>query len=271
VPLALQPIGWLNGLTQSGLLIFGCILGFFFISKSRKTQANLLLFLGLGTIGIGLWQLAGLIDFIHIIATTVNLPIYSDPNIPFSSLFWYFTTLFELIFGIAFIYYSALKLVIPNKRLYFLILYLILGVGISLIYIWFFSSDIDLIPDDSSGNDIINTSVKATSLIFPLMIGAVLLFFIFNVIGLLLRSTKSKGIVKKKLIQLGIANLLFLSFFVAYVIANLSGTKLIMRIGEIGSIIAMYYALREVQEKPEKERPKKEEKCNDERIKGHVY
>lgn len=44
----------LNGLTQLGLLIFGCYLGFFFISKSKKTHADLLLFLGLGTIGRGL-------------------------------------------------------------------------------------------------------------------------------------------------------------------------------------------------------------------------
>ena len=263
MPLALSTIGMLNGLTQSGLLIFGCILGFFFISKSKKTNAKLLLYLGLGTIGIGFWQLAGCIDFIHILATNVNLPIYSDPNIPFSSLFWFFTTLFELIFGIAFLYYSALKLVIPEKRYYFLTLYLILVVIISMIYIGFFSSDIELIPIASPGDDIINTSVKPTSLIFPLMICAVLLFLIFNVIGLLLRSFKSKGIVKKKFLQLSIANLLFLIFFVIYVLADKSIYKLVMRIGEIGSILIMYFALREAPEKSDKKRPKKEVKVKD--------
>lgn len=257
MPLSLSAIGFLNGLTQSGLLILGCILGVFFIIKSKKTQAKLLLFLGLGTLGIGLWQLAGFIDFIHILATEINLPIYSDKNIPLSSVFWYFTTTFELIFGIAFIFYSALKLVIPSKRYYFFTLYLILGVSISIIYIWFFSSDVDLVPINSPGDDIINTSIKTTSLIFPLIIGAVLLYFIFNVLGLFLKSFKSRGIVKKKEIQLSIANLLFLIFFVAYVMAGTSVYKLIMRIGEIGSIIVMYYALREVQEKIEKERPKK--------------
>ena len=224
-------------------------------------MAKLLLFLGLGTLGIGLWQLAGFIDFIHILATQTNLPIYSDKNVPFSSVFWYFTTTFELIFGIAFIFYSALKLVIPSKRYYFFTLYLILGVGVSIIYIWFFSSDVDLVF--SPGGDIINTSIKTTSLIFPLIIGAVLLYFIFNVLGLLLKSFKSRGIIKKKETQLSVANLLFLIFFIAYVMAGTSVYKLVMRIGEIGSIIVMYYALREVQEKQERERPKKEIKVEE--------
>jgi len=261
--LDLSTIGLLNGLTQSGLLIFGCILGFFFISKSKKTQAKLLLYLGLGSIGIGFWQLAGSIDFIHLLATKVNLPLFSDPNIPFSSLFWYFTTLFGLLFGIAFLFYSALKLVIPKKRYYFLTLYLIIGVIISIIYVGFFQLNIDLIPEVITGDDIINTSVRPTSPIFPLMICDVILFFIFNVIGLLLRSFKSKGIIKKKLIELSTANLLFLIFFVIYVIADESIYKFIMRIGEIGSIIIMYFALREAQEKPEKKRPKKEVKVKD--------
>lgn len=261
--LPLSTIGLLNGLTQSGLVLFGCILGVFFISKSKKTDAKLLFFLGLGTIGIGLWQLAGFIDFIHILATNVNLPIYSDPNIPFSSLFWFFTTLFELISGIGFLFYAALKLVIPRKRYYFLTLYLILGVIISIIYIGFFSLNIELIEPDFPGDDIINTSVYRTSPIFPLMICDVLLFLIFNVIGLLLRSFKSKGIIKTKLIQLSIANLLFLIFFVIYVIATDSLLKLVMRIGEIGSILIMYFALREAPEKPKKMRPKKEVKVKD--------
>ena len=124
--LALTAIGWLNSLTQLGLLIFGCILGFFFIVKSYKTQAKLLLYLGLGAIGIGLWQLAGSIDFISILLTHNNFTIYSEISNPFFSTFWFFTTLFEFMVGVAFLYYVAINLVVPEKKYYFLSLFLII-------------------------------------------------------------------------------------------------------------------------------------------------
>ncbi|GAH40658.1 unnamed protein product, partial [marine sediment metagenome] len=104
---------------------------------------------------------------------------------------------------------------------------------------------------------------QPNSPVYFLMIADVLLFLFFNVIGLLLRGFKSKGIIKKKLIELSIANFLFLIFYVSYVIVNDSTIKLLMRIGEIGSIGIMYFALRESPEKPEKIRTKKEVKVKD--------
>jgi len=52
-------------------------------------------------------------------------------------------------------------------------------------------------------------------------------------------------------------------FYVSYVIEKQSVPKLYMRIGEICSILIMYFALREAQEKPKKMRPKKEVKVKD--------
>jgi len=257
--MSLTPLGWFNGLTQSGLLIFGCVLGIFFITKSKKTKANLLLYLGLGTIGIGFWQLAGSIDFISILTTTSNNPIYLDTGNPIHSLFWFFTTLFEFIIGIAFLYYVALNLVVPTKKYYFLGLFIIISAILSLIYIFDFNNNIRT-TEISIGEDIINTSVILGSPIFYLMILDVLLFLSFNVIGLILRSIQSKGIVKNKFLELAIGNLLFLIFFLIYAIFPDPISKLIMRIGEIGSIVLIYFSLRESQEKPEKIRPKKEVK-----------
>jgi len=258
----LIPIGWLNGLTQSGLLVFGCILGSFFISKSKKTQAKLLLFLGLGTIGIGLWQLGGSIDFISILLTGSNFFIYFETSNLLSSIFWFFTSLFEFVIGIAFLFYVAITLVVPKKKFYFLALFLIILAAISFFYIFYFDSNI-ITSDIDIGTDIINTSAIPWSPIYWLMICDVLLFLSFNVIGLLLRGFKSKGIIRKKLIELSIANLLLLIFYVSYVSEQDSIIKLLMRIGEIGSIIIMYFALREASEKPKKTRPKKEVKVKD--------
>ncbi|MFX0075318.1 MAG: B-box zinc finger protein [Candidatus Hermodarchaeota archaeon] len=260
--MTLAPVGWLNGLTQAGLLIFACVLGIFFISKSKKTKANLLLYLGLGTLGVGFWQLAGTIDFVSILATETNLPIYVDSSNPIHSLFWFFTTLFEFIFGIAFLYYVALHLVVPNKKYYFLALFIIISTAISLLYIFDFNNNI-VTTDINLGEDIINTLAIMGSPIFYLMIADVLLFFGFNVIGLILKSIQSKGIVKNKFLELSIGNLLLLAFFVVYAVVPDTILKLIMRIGEIGSIVVIYFSLRESPEKSEKVRPKKEVKVED--------
>ena len=257
--MALSLIGWANGLTQSGLLIFACILGFFFIYESKKTGATLLLYLGLGTIGIGLWQLAASIDFMAILLTEENLPIFLATDNPFSPLFWFFTTSFELIFGIAFLYFVALKLLVPEKKFYFLMLYLILGIIISLFYIFDFPNNVRTINPVIPGDDIITTSNIPLSPIFFLMICDSLLFLSFNVFGLFFKSYKSQGIIKKKFLQLSIANLLFLIFFVVYSTNITSIFKLIMRIGEIGSILIIYFALREAPERPEKKEVKVED------------
>ncbi|MFX0104867.1 MAG: B-box zinc finger protein [Candidatus Hodarchaeota archaeon] len=250
--MALSIIGWANGLTQSGLLVFACILGLFFIYKSKRTGAILLLYLGLGTIGIGLWQLAACTDFISILLTEENLPIFLANDNLFSPLFWFFTTSFELIFGIAFLFFVALKLLVPEKKFFFLALFLIFGVIISLFYIFDFHNNVRIISPVISGEDIINTSNIPLSPIFFLMICDSLLFLSFNVFGLLFRSFKSQGIIKKKFVQLSTANLLFLIFFVIYSTNITSIFKLIMRIGEILSILIIYFALREAPEIPEK-------------------
>ncbi|MFX1388612.1 MAG: B-box zinc finger protein [Promethearchaeota archaeon] len=261
--MALNAIGWANGLTQLGLLVFAIVLGLFFLLKSKKTNANLLFYLGLGSIGIGLWQLAASIDFIAILLTNQNLQLFLEIENIMSSLFWFLTTLFELIIGISFLYYVALSLLLPEKEFYFLTLFLILGIIISLLYIFDFSNNVELIYPIIPGEDIINTSSKALSPIFFLMLCEALLFLIFNVFGLLFKGFNSQGVVRKKFLQLSFANLLFLIFFILYTTNPLSIFKLIMRIGEIGSILIMYFALREAAEKSEETRPKKEVKVEE--------
>jgi hypothetical protein len=260
--LSLPPLGVINGLTQSGLLILGCILGVFFIIKSQRTQAKLLLYLGLGTIGVGLWQLAGIIDFATILLTGDNLPIYIDTSNPISPIFWFFTTLFEFMFGVTFLYYVAINLVIPKRKYYFLSLFLVVLIIITFFYIFFFESNI-VAANPIDGSEINSTSARLLSPIFFLMIVNSLFFLGFNVIGLILRSIQSKGIVKNKFLVLGIGNLLFLIFFVLYAVSTNEIYKLLMRIGEIGSIVIIYFSLRESPEKPEKIRPKKEIKVEE--------
>ena len=167
--------------------------------------------------------------------------------------------------GVAFLYYVAINLVVPEKKYYFLSLFLIIIIIISFFYIFDFENNIKSTPPNISGEDIISTSAKLLSPIFFLMIINSLFFLGFNVIGLILRSIQSRGIIKNKFLELGIGNLLFLVFFVIYAISQNAILKLIMRIGEIGSIVIIYFSLREAPEKPEEVRPKKEIKVKNDK------
>lgn len=252
-------VEWFNSI---GITRFRMYFRCFFYIQIKKTNAKLLLYLGLGTIGLGLWQLAGSIDFITILITGNNLPIFIDTSNPLHASFWFFTTLFEFILGIAFLYYVALNLVIPDKKYYLLALFLVIGVVISLFYIFDFDNNINT-TDITLGEDVINTTAKLFSPIFFLMILASLLFLGFNVIGLILRSVQSRGIIKNKFLELGIGNLVLLIFFIIYAIFPDSLFKLALRIGVIGSIVIIYFSLRESPEKPVETRPEKEIKIED--------
>ena len=66
-------IGWLNGITAMGILIFGIIFGIFIIYKSRKIEAKLLFLLGIGNILIALVWLGSCCDFLTILITGRNI------------------------------------------------------------------------------------------------------------------------------------------------------------------------------------------------------
>ena len=59
--------GWIDGITASGVVIFGILFGVFFIYRSRKTKAKLLLYLGLANMFAGLTFLGVFLDFLLVL------------------------------------------------------------------------------------------------------------------------------------------------------------------------------------------------------------
>ena len=65
--MTLSMIGWINGLSAMGVLISYCAMGLFFIYKSKKTGAKMLVLLGTANLFAGLTFLGVFLDFFLVI------------------------------------------------------------------------------------------------------------------------------------------------------------------------------------------------------------
>ena len=69
----LTGFGLIDGITASGVIIFGFIFGGFFLYKARKSGAKVLTILGFVNILAGLMYLGVFTDFLVVLATGTNL------------------------------------------------------------------------------------------------------------------------------------------------------------------------------------------------------
>ena len=67
----------MNGLSIMGVVISYCGIGLFFIYKSKKTDAKLLIYVSIVGICFGLQYLGSFIDFVTILLTDNNM---DNPN-----------------------------------------------------------------------------------------------------------------------------------------------------------------------------------------------
>ena len=84
--MALSYIGWIDGISAMGILIFSTIFGLFFFYKSRKLKLPLLSYAGLLQISVALLWLGPTCDFLSVSLTGKNL----DPILlyPILSYMW---------------------------------------------------------------------------------------------------------------------------------------------------------------------------------------
>ena len=71
--MALSFIGWLSGLTASGVFLFSIIFGLFAIIKARRRKSNPLFYLGLTYFFAGLIFTGDFLDFLTILLTQTNI------------------------------------------------------------------------------------------------------------------------------------------------------------------------------------------------------
>ena len=235
-------MGWLNGLTCLVVVLSFLISGLFFIYKSKKTNAKLLSYMGLGIIFNGLFWLGGIIDFLTIITTGNNLnPVY---------LFVIFGRMWVGLSMVGW-FYLASELLMPKRKKIIVIVYGILAIIFELFLIFDTQNNYNINIPVNPGENILdsnNVILSPNSIIMLFYQITALIFFVF---GLLYKSFQSKGVLRKKYRYLSIGFFIFIicSFYDAIFSRGGSYFLVIVRIVIISCIPFLYLGLREEPEK----------------------
>jgi len=244
-------IGWINSISSTIILFFGCIFGVYLILRGKSSEARLIIIAGLFILFSGLGHLGNFLDFLTILLTNNNL---SDPN-----LLFYLYVIFAPPILLC-VFYLAAEFIIPQKKWYiFSILAILLLIWIILVIIDPVNS-FDLKMPINPGEDLIDDTLKIDSLVFILAIIITIIILIFTIIGFSFKIHQSEGLLRKKYIYLALGFILWFVFYVFLDSAIDPGIILyIVRISVIVSFIFLFLGLKEESEEPRK-KPKKQVK-----------
>jgi len=257
--MALSLQGWMIGLSASGVVIFGFVLGLFCIYQAKKTNAKLLFYLGLLIIILGLTYLGVFLDFLTVLLTRKNIDnTYGIVGI----LSFVFVAPLALISM-----YVGAELLMPEKKWYILSVTLVLSIIFELFIFIDTMNSFNFIYPENPGDDIIDYNLDITSPAGILFLILALLLLTFLVFGFLYKSIQSEGVIRKKFLLLSIG--FFFVFLFGGVFEALTETVIALiffRIGYMSSFGFFYFGLREEPEKKEKIKPIKEVK-----VKGDLF
>ena len=231
----LSPIGWLNSLTGSGVMIFGFIFGLFFIYKSKQSNAKLLLYTGFLTIFVSFLYLGQFIDFLAILITGKNLYPHQ-----LYAILCYMWVAPALTLGL----YLGAEIMIPEKKKIIVLIYTILGIIFEL-FLWLDTDNsfIFRLPT-RPGEDIIDVNFNRTSPTFIFIAFFLLSVLIFNGVGFLFKSIQSTGIIRKKFLYLSVGWIIFVA---AGALDSLTAPGIglfLVRIGMVCTSWFWYFGLR---------------------------
>ena len=200
--MALSFIGWLNGLTASGVFLFSIIFGLFAIYKARKTHSNPLLYLGLTYFFAGLIFTGDFLDFITVLITQTNI----DNSLGIIGLINWMWFPGVAIFGMFF----GAELIMPKKKWTIFTIYLILGIIFDVLLIYDPSSALAYTYPSSPGEDLINDS-----LVFESIVGILALLFLVSILildgfGFLRKGIQGTGIIRRKFYFLSLGAFLYI-------------------------------------------------------------
>lgn len=231
---------WLIGISTFCILLFGYSIGFFLFYKSRKLKVNLLMFYSLGTICVMFGWLPIFIDFLIVIlsGSHINLLLYI-------SIMW-----IQLPLTVILQQYITSELLIPKKKWYIIIGLMFLGFCFYLV----------LFLDPFGSIIIIGPPIKAfyhkaglNPSTLTGLIGMIFIIFglFFGGLGLLIKSVKSKGDIKRKFLYLALANIFGYGFGLLDSFTE-SFILVLVRIGFISSTWFAYLGLKTRKPKEEK-------------------
>ncbi|NVM18656.1 MAG: hypothetical protein HWN80_13145 [Candidatus Lokiarchaeota archaeon] len=200
--MALSFIGWLNGLTASGVFLFSIIFGLFAIYKARKTHSNPLLYLGLTYFFAGLIFTGDFLDFVTVLITQTNI----DNSLGIIGLINWMWFPGVAIFGMFF----GAELIVPKKKWTIFTIFLTLGIIFDALLFLFPGDALTYTTPDPLGSDLINDS-----LIFESIVGILALIFLVSILildgfGFLRKGIQGTGIIRRKFYYLSLGAFLYI-------------------------------------------------------------
>ncbi|MFX1588345.1 MAG: hypothetical protein ACFFC1_09335 [Promethearchaeota archaeon] len=231
----LELIGWLDGISATGVLVINLIIGIFSFYKSRKLKAKLLTVTALTIFFIGLLWLGPTTDFLKILITGTNIdPVWIYPIL---SYMWAAPGIF---FGM----YIGGELLMPRKKWYLLTIYLIISIVYEFFLFYNPIASFEYNVPVPLGSDIIDTSSNYSYPTAYFLIVFIFSILLFNFIGFLSKAFKATGVLKKKFLALAFGFLLF-AVIVTFDALIPPGIFLsVVRFGIIVSTILLYIGIR---------------------------
>ncbi|MFX1340615.1 MAG: B-box zinc finger protein [Promethearchaeota archaeon] len=229
--------GWIDGLTITLLFISGCVIGLFFVYKSKKSNARLLYYAGFLIVLMGVLFLGAFLDFLTILLTGKNMD-NTYGLIGLLSYIWLPPAAILMM-------YIGVEILTPDKKRYFLTFYSILSI---IYYILLFSDPMASIHFNSpktSGEKLIDYNANLFSPAGIIMAIFLLIMLIFNGFGFLYKSFKSEGVMKKKLMLFSIAVFIYFGFSLSEGYTYPGIALIFVRIGVMSSWVLFYFSLRE--------------------------
>lgn len=225
---------WPKAVIILGIFIFSIAIGIFFISKSRKAKVVILRYTGIISICISLMFLGYILDFFTILISGNNID-----KVLFGILSYIWTA--PLILSAL---YIGAELLMPKQKLLILSLFTILSVAFISLLIFLF--DYSIISSSNSGLEIFLRESRfyfesPAFIIMIIFLGSVLFI---NGIGILIKSFKSIGLIKKKfmLISIGFTTYVIYSFIDSIFMGQL---VFFFRILMVSSPLLLYFGFKE--------------------------
>ena len=229
--------GWIDGITATGVIVFGFIFGFFFLYKARKNGAKVLTVLGFVNILAGLMYLGVFTDFLVVLVTDNNIDnTYGLVGI--LSYIWFAPVVILAL-------YIGAELLIPKRKWYLMIVIVIICVIFEILFFMDPMGTFNFVDPPIPGELLIDYNVNMftpAGIIMAIMLLTILIVLGF---GFLIKGFQSSGVLRKKFLFLSFGSICFCIFGLLEGLTEPGFMVILVRIGYLISFWLMYYGLRD--------------------------
>ncbi len=235
--MALDINGWIDGITATGVVVFGVIFGLFFYFKSKKTGAKLVSYLGLTVLLAGLMFLGVFSDFLTLLITGQN--IVNNGFVGILSYIWFAPVIIAAM-------YIGTELLTPEKKRYILAFIIVISVAFEIVMFIDPLTSFNFVPEpqDSPSINLIDYNINMFTIAGMLVGGLLLSTLVFLGFGFLYKGFQSTGVIRRNFFYLSTGAIGFTVFGLLEGLTVPGLMVIFVRIGYLASFWFMYLGLR---------------------------